>query len=221
MLLVPILLVATLSSTPEPWTKPVWAIHRGGAEGVPENTMVAIKDSVELGAEYIEVDLHATADGRIVLLHDETLDRTTSGTGKLSEHTWEQVKDLDAGSWKDPKLSHARIPLLAEVLAYCKEHGVKILLDIKDPNAAGANLYELLEAHEMVQDARVYMRAGAAQPAVKAALDPRLVQFPGSLVQPRGKDTPAQKMQQALDNEKSMGALLRSYRPVLEFYGTR
>ncbi len=205
------------ASAKEPWAKPMWVIHRGGEDGVPENTMVAIKDSVELGAEYIEIDLHATADGKIVLLHDETLDRTTTGTGKLSEHTWEQVKDLDAGSWKDPKFSHARIPLLSEVLAYCKEHEVKILLDIKDPNAAGANLYELLERHDMVQDARVYMLAGASQAAVKAALDPRLVQFPGSLVQPWGKDTPAQKMQHALDTEKSMGALLHSYRPVLEF----
>ena len=92
------------------------------------------------------------------------------------------------------------------------------MLDLKDPSAAGANLYRLLEHYDMVQDARVYMLAGASQPAVKAALDPRLVQFPGSLVQPWGKDTPAQKMQQALDNEKSMGALLRSYRPVLDFY---
>jgi hypothetical protein len=205
----------------EPWTKPMWVVHRGGEEGVPENTMVAIRHSVEMGAEYIEIDLHATADAKIVLLHDDTLDRTTTGAGKLSEHTWEQVKDLDAGSWKDPKLSEARIPLLSEVLAYCKEHNVKIVLDLKDPQASGAELYDLLAEYDMVQDARVYMRAGAAQPAVKAVLDPRLVQFPGSLVQPWGKTPPAEKMQQALDNEKSMGALLRSYRAVLDFYASR
>ena len=207
------------ASPTKPWAKPMWVIHRGGEDSVPENTMVAIKHSVELGAGYIEIDLHATADGKIVLLHDETLDRTTTGTGKLSEHTWEQLKDLDAGSWKDAKFSEARVPLLSEVLAYCKERKVKIVLDIKDPKAAGANLYELLEQYDMVEDSRVYMAAAAGRSPVKEQLDPRLVQFPGSLVQPGGKTPPAEKMQQALDNEKSMGALLRSYQPVLDFYG--
>ena len=145
--------------------------------------------------------------------------RTTTGTGKLSEHTWEQIKDLDAGSWKDAKFSEVRVPLLSEVLAYCKEHKVKIVLDIKDPKAAGAKLYELLEEYDMVEDSRVYMAAAAGRSPVKEELYPRLVQFPGSLVQPWGKDTPAQKIQQALDSEKSMGALLRSYQPVVEFYG--
>ncbi len=207
------------ASPAEPWTKPMWVIHRGGEDGVPENTMAAIQHSVELGAEYIEIDLYATADGKIVLLHDDILERTTTGTGKLSEHIWEQIKDLDAGSWKDPKFSEARIPLLSEVLAYCKEHKVKIVLDIKDPNAAGAKLYELLEQYDMVEDSRVYMAAAAGRSPVKEQLDPRLVRFPGSLVQPWGKTSATEKMQQALDNEKSMGALLRSYQPVLDFYG--
>lgn len=203
--------------TQEPWSKPLWVVHRGGEIGVPENTMAAIRHSVEQGARYLEVDLQTTADGKIVLLHDETLDRTTTGEGKLIEHTWAQIKDLDAGSWKDTAYADARIPLLSEVLGYCKANGVRLLLDIKSAGAAGAGLYELLNQFDMLDDCRVYMRAGAAQPEVKAALDARLVPFPGSLVQPWGKETPREKMQKALDNEKAMGGLVSSYQWVLDF----
>ncbi len=204
--------------TQEPWSKPLWVVHRGGEVGVPENTMAAIRHSVEQGARYLEVDLQTTADGKIVLLHDETLDRTTTGAGKLIEHTWAQIRDLDAGSWKDAAFADARIPLFSEVLGYCKAHGVRLLLDIKSPGAAGASLYELLNQFDMLDDCRAYMRAGAAQPEVKAALDPRLVPFPGSLVQPWGKETPREKMQKALNNEKAVGGLVSSYQWVLDFY---
>jgi hypothetical protein len=204
----------------EPWSKPLWVIHRGGEVERPENTMVAITHSVELGARYIEIDLHATDDGKIVLLHDDTLDRTTSGSGRVGEHTWAQIRDLDAGSWKDPSFSHARIPLLSEVLGFCKQNGVRVLLDVKDPAAAGASLWELLNQFDMVDDCRVYMRAGASVAEVKAALDSRLTLFPDSLIQGGGAGTPREKMQRSLDSDNPavVGTLVRSYQWVLDFY---
>ncbi|MFP3903724.1 MAG: hypothetical protein ACLFWB_05715, partial [Armatimonadota bacterium] len=128
------------------------------------------------------------------------------------------ISTLDAGSWKDPQFSDARVPLLSEVLAFCRERDVRVLLDIKDPTAAGASLYELLKQYDMVEDARVYMRAGASQPDVKAALDERLKPFNGSLVQPWGDRTPREKMQKALKNPNSIGGLVRSYQWVLDFF---
>ncbi len=201
----------------QPWAKPIWAVHRCGEIDVPENTMDALRRSARLGAKYVELDLRATKDGQIVLLHDETIDRTTNGTGKLSDFTWEQIKAFDAGSWIDPRFSDARIPLFSEILQYAKKHDIYLILDIKSPDAAGADLYDLIVQCDMLNHCRIYMRAAAGQSPIKEQLDPRIPQFTGSLAQPWGADAPATKMQTALDNEKSMGALVRSYRWVLDF----
>ena len=71
--------------------------HRGGAGAAPENTLEAIRHGIEAGADAIEFDIHATADDRIVLFHDDTLERTTDGQGVVETHTLEQLQGLDAG----------------------------------------------------------------------------------------------------------------------------
>ncbi len=73
--------------------------HRGAAKHAPENTAVSLRAGLDAGADAIEVDLGACADGRVVLLHDVTLDRTTSGRGPLAALAWSEVSQLDAGSW--------------------------------------------------------------------------------------------------------------------------
>ena len=73
--------------------------HRGAAKRAPENTAVSLRAGLDAGADAIEVDLGACADGRVVLLHDTTLDRTTSGRGPLHALPWSEVSKLDAGSW--------------------------------------------------------------------------------------------------------------------------
>ncbi len=90
--------------------------HRGSRGTHPENTLEAFQEALKVASDGIELDVHLTKDGEVVVIHDETVDRTTSGKGYVKEMTLEQLKKLDAGSWFDPKYSNARIPTLQEVL---------------------------------------------------------------------------------------------------------
>ena len=90
--------------------------HRGFSGKFPENTVVAFKEAIKLGVDDIEMDIKITKDGTLVILHDESVDRTTNGTGKIQELTIEQVKDLDAGSWFSPAFKGIKIPTFNEAL---------------------------------------------------------------------------------------------------------
>lgn len=72
--------------------------HRGAAGHVPENTIAAIRRGVSLGVDFVELDVHRTRDGRLVVMHDTLVDRTTDGTGLVSEMTWDELQLLDAGN---------------------------------------------------------------------------------------------------------------------------
>lgn len=82
--------------------------HRGASGYAPENTMVAFERAVEIGATEVETDVAFTRDRRLLLFHDFTLERTTNGTGEPEDHTLDELKRLDAGSWHDPRLSWDR-----------------------------------------------------------------------------------------------------------------
>jgi glycerophosphoryl diester phosphodiesterase len=90
--------------------------HRGASVQYPENTMAAFSAARELGADAIEFDVHATADGHLVVLHDYDLARTTSGTGLVHECELAYVRSLSAGAWFGDDFADAQVPLLAEVL---------------------------------------------------------------------------------------------------------
>lgn len=90
--------------------------HRGSSGTHPENTLRAFREAWHLGADMIEFDVAMTRDGALVVLHDETVDRTTDGTGRIHELTLEHAKSLDAGSRKDARFAGERIPTLGEVL---------------------------------------------------------------------------------------------------------
>ena len=106
------------------------AAHRGFSEKYPENTMEAFRAALEIGADEIETDVRVTADGELVLMHDERVDRTTDGTGKVCEMTLEELKKLDAGVKKSAEFAGARIPTLRELLELCKSHPT-LTLDIE------------------------------------------------------------------------------------------
>ena len=91
--------------------------HRGFSAIAPENTLVAIEKAIELGADMVEFDVTVTADGEVVVIHDETLGRTTDGRGKVMEKTLEELQRLDAGSWFAPEFAGESIPTLEQVLA--------------------------------------------------------------------------------------------------------
>ena len=79
--------------------------HRGYSSKRPENTISSFDYSLEKGFPYIELDIHSTLDGILVVMHDETVDRTTNGIGEIKNMTFSEIKNLDAGSWFDEKFS--------------------------------------------------------------------------------------------------------------------
>jgi glycerophosphoryl diester phosphodiesterase len=90
--------------------------HRGASSYAPENTFAAFDLAVEMGIGEIELDVHFTKDSQIIVIHDETLDRTTNSTGPVCDWTLEELQSLDAGSWFDEKFSGEKIPALGETL---------------------------------------------------------------------------------------------------------
>ena len=129
--------------------------HRGAMDSHPENTIAAFKEAVRLGAHMIEFDVRMTKDGHLVVLHDETVDRTTNGKGEISELTLEEVKRLDAGSWKSEKFRGEKIPTFKEALAVMPDN-IWLNVHIK----GGAKLGEKV--------ARVIMDEGRAHQAFLA-----------------------------------------------------
>jgi len=90
--------------------------HRGVNSTFPENTLPAFVEAVRWGAQQIEFDVCRTKDGRLVIMHDATVDRTTDGKGAVSELTFEQIRKLDAGIKKDAKFAGTKVPTFEEVI---------------------------------------------------------------------------------------------------------
>lgn len=104
--------------------------HRGDSIHAPENTLASINAAFALGAGMVEIDVHFSQDGVPVVIHDETLERTTNGNGLVAQMTLAELKRLDAGSWSDRKYEGERIPTLAEALRAAQGKG-PLLLDLK------------------------------------------------------------------------------------------
>jgi len=97
-----------LGATTNPWrhTRPLNIAHQGGEDEFPSNTMYAFKRALKGGADMLELDIGVTKDGQVVVRHDTTLDRTTSGTGTIASHTLAQIRKLDAAYWFSPTANH-------------------------------------------------------------------------------------------------------------------
>lgn len=116
---------------------PVALAHRGGGAEAPENSRAAVEHTVALGFSHLETDVHVTADGVVVLMHDATLGRTTNGTGPLAEHTWAQVARLRDGSGEAPLR-------LADVLA--AHPGLRLNIDLKEDRVVGPAMRAIADA---------------------------------------------------------------------------
>lgn len=90
--------------------------HRGAPSRAPENTMASFEAALAIGVDAIELDVHLSLDGHLVVIHDQNLKRTTNGAGLVHEHTLAELKTLDAGSWFSPAFAGERIPSFDEVL---------------------------------------------------------------------------------------------------------
>lgn len=105
--------------------------HKGASGLAPENTMAAFSAALDMGVDMIELDVRNTKDEQIIVFHDETLDRTTDGTGIVHDYTLEQIKELDAGAWfGDAKFVGEKVPTLKEVLDFINGR-CKVLIEIK------------------------------------------------------------------------------------------
>lgn len=91
--------------------------HRGASAHAPENTLAAFRLARAQGADWFELDCTLSADGAVVVIHDDTLNRTTSGTGPVADRTLAELRALDAGGWFDPSFAGEPLPTLAEALA--------------------------------------------------------------------------------------------------------
>lgn len=111
--------------------EPIRFAHRAGGARAPENTLAACEESIRIGVDALEFDVRATADGVPVLMHDETVDRTTDGHGPVAALTLDHLKRLDAGTWFSPRFRGERVATLEETLDLARGRcGVNIELKI-------------------------------------------------------------------------------------------
>ena len=120
------------------------AAHRGYSAKFPENTMLAMREAVKLDIDMLEIDLHMTKDGEIILMHDHLVDRTSNGTGLISEKTFSEMRALDVGAWKGAEFAGERVPTFREFLEFFKDYPtLEVNVELKDyPGHSGEFAYE-------------------------------------------------------------------------------
>ena len=122
--------------------------HRGASGIAPENTLAAFKKAIEIGVDAVELDLHGTADGEVVVIHDASLDRTTDHRGLINQTALETIKRADAGRWFGAEFAGESVPTLAEALE-CIGDKTVALLEIKDPLIAEAVVAKVRETQTL------------------------------------------------------------------------
>ncbi|WP_457390605.1 glycerophosphodiester phosphodiesterase [Roseateles sp. P5_E1] len=113
------------------WPYPLWLAHRGAGKLAPENTLAAFRMGAGFGFRAFECDVKLSQDGQAFLLHDDTLDRTTSGQGSPASADWAQLAGLDAGSWHSPPFAAEPLPRFAQIAAFCQANGCALNVEIK------------------------------------------------------------------------------------------
>jgi glycerophosphoryl diester phosphodiesterase len=142
--------------------------HRGASGHAPENTLAAFRKAVAMGATFIETDLQLSRDSHFVAIHDDTLDRTTTGQGKVHDQTLAVLRRLDAGSWFGSEYAGERIPTLEEILEFAKKHDVVFYLELKPSGSWGGEHALIGALRESGEAARVLVISFA--PAILAGL---------------------------------------------------
>ncbi len=147
--------------------------HRGAMTSHPENTVPAFQEAIRLGAHMIEFDVQLSKDGKLFILHDSKLDRTTNTEGKASEYTLAELKKLDAGSWKDAKFAGVKIPTLEETLEVMPRN---VWLNVHLKGGAELALKTAKVIREVNRQHQAFLACGAeASKAVNAAYPDMLI----------------------------------------------
>ncbi|MFD1716675.1 glycerophosphodiester phosphodiesterase [Georgenia deserti] len=116
----------------DPGSLPLIIAHRGASELAPENTVPAFVGAARAGADMLEIDVQMTSDGAAVVIHDDTVDRTTDGAGRVADLASDELRHLDAGAWFDPAYAGTPLPRLADVLALLTRYrDLELLLEVK------------------------------------------------------------------------------------------
>lgn len=115
--------------------------HRGASGYAPENTMPAFEMALDMNAEGIELDVHTTKDGEVVVIHDHTIDRTSDGEGLVGGFTLDELRKFDYGSWYGDEFKGVTIPTLREVLELLRDWNGLLNIEIK----SGPIIYEGIE----------------------------------------------------------------------------
>jgi glycerophosphoryl diester phosphodiesterase len=123
--------------------KQIVIAHKGASGHAPENTLRSFRKAVEYRAHMIELDTHETLDGKLVCLHDSTVDRTTNGNGAVHSFTYKELRELDAGEGE-------RIPLLEEVIKFASEK-IQVNIELKVIEVE-KKVLDIVERHGMLQD---------------------------------------------------------------------
>lgn len=170
------------------------AAHRGNSRYYPENTMAAYRSALALQVDMIEMDVHMTRDGELVCMHDHRVDRTTNGDGLVREMTLEEIRALDAGSWKDKSFAGEKVPLFTEFLELMRQHpDVMMNVELKDyPSDCGEAAYEaarkaidLLQQYEMLGRTTINTWSGELNEWISATYGDRVMihaYFPQTLM---------------------------------------
>ncbi len=153
--------------------------HRGASGHAPENTMAAFRKAVAMGATFIETDLQLSRDAHFVAVHDNTVNRTTNGSGTVHDLTLAELRQLDAGSWFGSEFAGERIPTLEEILQFSKKNDVVFYLEMKPSGSWGgehAVIAALRESGEIPRavvisfDASLVLNVHKIEPTVMTGL---------------------------------------------------
>lgn len=123
---------------------PLIFAHRGASGLFPENTMEAFHAAVRRKADGIELDAQLSRDNKVVVIHDHRLDRTTTGSGLVRQHTWKQLRQLRADKSMHPRFDRARIPALREVFQTFFDSPLRFIIELKNFLSLQPNLEELV-----------------------------------------------------------------------------
>ena len=145
--------------------------HRGASVDYPENTMSAFIGAKELGADWIELDVQQTKDGEIIVMHDKNFKRTTGVNKNTWELTYEEVSQLDAGSYFGAEFQGERIPLLSEVIEFAKENNIRLNIELK-PNGHETDfekcVIDIIVEYDFVEDCVITSQIYRVMENVKA-----------------------------------------------------
>jgi glycerophosphoryl diester phosphodiesterase len=189
---------------------PLAIAHRGQRASFPEQTLEAYAAAIELGADGIECDVQLTRDGRLAMIHDLTVDRTTNGRGRVADHRWAELARLDAGSWFGSGFGDCRIPSLEETLELAIAAGIVLCVEVKGVPAealrTASTVASLIRERDLVDQVFISSFDHAALAVVRDALGRPLL-APERLPEAGPPDAPA-----AVAQATALGATVLQHR---------